>query len=275
MVTPADWAAAVTTSRAVSLPRSRDSEMSNNTRRAFGRRRRCSTADSTPSSMRDSLSSPGRSTGRSSRNARSSASGSFVQSCSHTTRSAKETRPAQPRSPVITGWIIAPIVRTFSITAAEIPEDCTAMSSAMGATPVSIVSTTAFCGRPLSSTRKSEASKPSMERPFKSVTVAGTGTKRERTSKRDSWAASEAANPNISARLINRSRLHSNSHHRPQGGAADPLTLPGSPSGPAPGCSRSSRQTPAARRYPRRSSVRGRASAVRRSPLPCRSGSPG
>jgi hypothetical protein len=100
--------------------------------------------------------------------------------------------------------------------AAEIPEDCTAITSATGATPVSIVSTVAFCDRPLSNSRKSEASRPSIERPFRSVTVTGTSTKREPTSKRGSWAAREAANASTIAHLITALPLHSNSHQKPK-----------------------------------------------------------
>ena len=51
------------------------------------------------------------------------------------------------------------------------PDDCTAITSAIGATPVAIVSTIVCCGRPLSRTRKSDASSP----PVCLVTVKGQG----------------------------------------------------------------------------------------------------
>ena len=67
------------------------------------------------------------------------------------------------------------------------------MISAMGATPVSMVSTATLCARPLSKRRKSDASRPSTERPLRSVTLTGTTTKRDLTSKRESWARSDTA----------------------------------------------------------------------------------
>src|ERR1035437_1086813 len=102
----------------------------------------------------------------------------------------------------MSGWIMAPIFRTFSRTAVEIPDDCTAMTSAMGATPVAIVSTVTFRSRWLSRSRKSEASRRSTERPFASVTVTGTSTRRERTSKRESCAVSGTTNASRTAYLI-------------------------------------------------------------------------
>src|SRR5579871_681437 len=124
------------------------------------------------------------------RKARCSAFGSLVHSCSQSTLCANVTRAAHPRSPVMSGWIIAPIFRTFSRTGAEIPEDCTAITSAIGATPVSSVSTETFRSRELSNMAKSSGPRPYTGRPRASVTVAGTNTRRERTPKRESCATS-------------------------------------------------------------------------------------
>src|ERR1039457_2554925 len=198
MDTSADWAALVTTARAVSLPRSRDSEISSSTRRAFGRLARCSMAAFTASSMTACLCSPGLSR----ESARWMASELLVHSCNQATFSEKDTRAAQPRSPVTSGWIMAPIFRTFSSTGVEMPDDCTAITSAMGATPVAIVSTVTFRSYRLSSSRKSAASSPSTERPLPSDTVTGTSTRRERTLKRESWAASGSTKARMTAHLI-------------------------------------------------------------------------
>src|ERR1019366_114892 len=198
MDTSADWAALVTAARSFSLPRSRDSEISSSTRRAFGRLARCSMAAFTASSMTACLCSPALSR----KSARWIESLLLVQSCNQATFSEKESTPAQPRSPVTSGWIMTPIFLTFSSTGVEIPADCTAMTSAMGATPVAIVSTVIFRSHRLSRSRKSAASSPSTERPLLSDIVTGTSTRRERTLKRESWAASGSTKARMTAHLI-------------------------------------------------------------------------
>src|ERR1022692_1268073 len=130
------------------------------------------------------------------------ASALLVQSCSQATFSEKESTPAQPRSPVTRGWIMTPIFRTFSSTGVEIPADCTAITSAMGATPVAMVSTVIFRSHRLSRSRKSAASSPSTGRPLLSDMVTGTSTRRERTLKRESWAASGSTSAKMTAHLI-------------------------------------------------------------------------
>src|SRR4051812_944733 len=89
-----------------------------------------------------------------------------------------------------------------------------ATMSAMGATPVSMVSTAIFCARPLAKRRKSEASRPSIERPLRSVTLTGTTTKRDLTSNRESWARRQAARAQtMSARVIPVSGMQSKDQH--------------------------------------------------------------
>src|SRR5262245_47203843 len=120
---------------------------------------------------------------------------------------------------------MTPIFRAFSITAADTPDDWTATTSAIGATPVSIVSTVAFCKRPLSKTRKSEASRSFTKPPLASVTLTGTITRGERTSNRGCCCAIKRVDsPSKSAHLMP-AALHESGHYRyvPPSG----LDLPG------------------------------------------------
>jgi hypothetical protein len=112
--------------------------------------------------------------------------------------------PGPPRpSPKCT-----PIFRTFSSAAADRLEDWTATTSAIGTTPVARSSPPTFWGRPLSSTMKSAASRPSTGKPCSSVTVTGTSTKRDSASKRWSCPDRDTARTNKTAHRIRRIRCN-------------------------------------------------------------------
>ena len=95
-----------------------------------------------------------------------------------TTESEKEIRPAQPRSPVMTGWIIAPIRLIVTSAEAEMPDVWTATTRATLATPVPKVSSEKGWEIPLSRILKLASVRPSIGRPCVFWTVVGTKTRR-------------------------------------------------------------------------------------------------
>ena len=85
-----------------------------------------------------------------------------------------------------------PILRILASAAVEMPDDWMAMTMAMGAVPVAIVSMAArSTGLPLSRSTKSSTSSPSTSLPFVSVTVTGTCTRRDCAPKRVSGVLGE------------------------------------------------------------------------------------